>query len=300
MSTPNAADHPGPQPITEPAYPNTKPGDAQSSHVCLANHLDAIPAELRNLPQWLAWREELRQDGTKTKPPKNPHTGLPASPTNPNDWGTFEEAVAAVERHRLDGIGFALTSENGIVGIDLDKCRNPETGELTRMAEQIVGLCASYTEISPSGCGLRIFVRGELPEDGRRQGGFEIYKSARYLTVTGDQLDAVPGYPALLSSAIESRQEAIDGIYSWIAKDAQIAAKARKEDSRFEALWKGDTSEYDHDDSRADLALCNMLAPRCNHDPDQMGRVFRWSGLMRPKWDEKHSTDGRTDRKSVV
>lgn len=64
-----------------------------------------------------------------------------------------------------------------------------------------------------------------------------------------------------------------------------------RQGARFDALMAGDAGD---DHSAADLALCNMLAPRTNWDPERIDRIFRGSGLMRPKWDERHSSDGRT------
>jgi primase-polymerase (primpol)-like protein len=56
--------------------------------------------------------------------------------------------------------------------------------------------------------------------------------------------------------------------------------------AKFARLWRGDTSEYDNDWSRADLALCRMLAYWCDGDRALVDALFRRSGLMRPKWDE--------------
>jgi len=56
------------------------------------------------------------------------------------------------------------------VGIDLDKCRNPETGELEPEAQEIVRRMDSYTEVSPSGTGVHIYVIGTKPEGRCRRG----------------------------------------------------------------------------------------------------------------------------------
>ena len=64
------------------------------------------------------------------------------------------------------------------------------------------------------------------------------------------------------------------------------ASRSRKGTS-FSALMSGDTSAYGGDQSRADQALCNILAFWCGGNPEQIDRIFRQSGLMRDKWDEK-------------
>jgi len=59
-------------------------------------------------------------------------------------------------------------------------------------------------------------------------------------------------------------------------------------------LLLGCISEYANDHSAADLALCNRLAYFCSGDAERVDRLFRNTGLMRPKWDERHASDGRT------
>jgi primase-polymerase (primpol)-like protein len=88
------------------------------------------------------------------------------------------------------GIGFVLTPDDPFAGIDLDHCRDPETGEIEPWASEIVDRFQSYTEISPSGAGIRIFIRGTLPAGkGRHRGRVEVYDRGRFLTVTGQRLE---------------------------------------------------------------------------------------------------------------
>lgn len=110
---------------------------------------------------------------------------------------------------RADGFGYVLSEEDPYVGVDLDGCRNAETGVLDEMARVEIERFSSYTESSPSGTGIRIFCLGELPEGGNRHGKFEIYDHARFLTMTGIP---VPGYENL--TIIESRQSAIEQFHT--------------------------------------------------------------------------------------
>lgn len=142
-----------------------------------------IPDELIDLRRWVTWRLETRK-GKPTKVPYDPYTGHRAASDNPRTWGTFDDAVATYERDDYTGVGFVLG--DGFVGVDLDKCRNPETGEIESWAIQIIGDLDSYSEVSPSGTGIHIIVRGNLPEGGRRKGAIEMYDSKRYFTMTGD------------------------------------------------------------------------------------------------------------------
>jgi hypothetical protein len=77
----------------------------------------------------------------------------------------------------------------GLVGVDLDDCLDPE-GDLKAWARGVVErFFDSYIEISPSGNGLKIWLRGTLPANlpGVQvgDGHIEMYDHARYFTVTG-------------------------------------------------------------------------------------------------------------------
>lgn len=126
------------------------------------------PKELSDLRQWICWR--LEPDPKSDKPrkvPYDPKTGRKASSTNPDTWATLTEAMVAREKYLFTGVGFVFTEECGIVGVDIDHCRN-EDGSFTDVAKAILEKVQSYTEISPSGSGLHIFLRGVMPGKGTR------------------------------------------------------------------------------------------------------------------------------------
>jgi putative DNA primase/helicase len=146
---------------------------------------DGIPEELKARPQWVNWRLEER-NGDFTKVPYTPHTGRRASSTDLLTWGTFDEALAALQNGNYDGIGFVFSSGDPYCGVDLDGCRNPKTGELTAWAKEIVDYLDGYAEVSPSGRGVHVIVRGKTPS--RRRGAIEVYSSERFFTMTGQAL----------------------------------------------------------------------------------------------------------------
>jgi len=76
--------------------------------------------------------------------------------------------------------------------VDLDDCRDPETGVLEPWAADAVATLNSYTEVSPSGTGVKVFVRSVLPAGGRSGGHFEFYDRQRYFTLTGKRLPNTP------------------------------------------------------------------------------------------------------------
>ena len=139
--------------------------------------LENIPEELRQRPQWVVHKEKV--------PYIAGGVGR-ASSTDSLTWRTFEEAVQALRTGRYDGIGFVFSSGDPFAGVDLDKCRDPETGELEEWAEKIVVAFGGYAEASPSGTGVHIIVRGKAPN--KKRGRIEAYSSERFFTVTGEKL----------------------------------------------------------------------------------------------------------------
>jgi putative DNA primase/helicase len=144
--------------------------------------LENIPTAMKSYRHWVCWRLEERDDKL-TKIPYDPLTARHASSTDSRTWRSFDEAVAALEVGEYDGIGFVFSSGDPFTGIDLDKCRNPETGELEPWAAEIVAKSGSYAEASPSGTGVHIIVRGKAPN--KKRGRVEAYSSERYFTMTG-------------------------------------------------------------------------------------------------------------------
>jgi putative DNA primase/helicase len=132
---------------------------------------------IRNLRQWLCWRIEER-DGKPTKVPYSPLTGEKASTTNPENWASYSEAVEAYREHGYDGIGVVFSEDDPFCGVDLDGCLNPETGEIEGWAQEIIEDLDSYTEVSPSGRGVHVLIRGELPPGRNRKGRIEMYDRA--------------------------------------------------------------------------------------------------------------------------
>jgi putative DNA primase/helicase len=275
---------------------DSKPGTAAPQKPTALPVLpEGIPETLRALPRWVGWRYELAK-GKWTKTPVNVWTGNHASSTDPGTWATFEQARAAYRSGGLDGIGIVLAQDGdgpALVGIDLDHCRDPRTGELQPWAQEIISGLDTYAEVTPSSCGVRAFVIGNLPPGRRKRGNVEVYSTGRYLTVTGHRLDGA-------AATVQQRQAELEGFH-WrhLADKPATAATAKTTTAlddtelieragaaangdKFRRLWGGDTSGY-ASHSEADLALCGLLAFWTGPDPERIDRVFRQSGLMRVK-----------------
>jgi putative DNA primase/helicase len=269
---------------------------------------DHVPERIRRVPKWVGWRAEERADTRTgemrlTKVPfRIAEPSRTASVDAPETWGSFEDAVEAYGVGVFDGIGYVLTIDDPVMGVDLDACRDPETGLIETWAAAIVARLRSYTEISPSGRGLRVFLIGLLPGPRRRKGSIELYEDGRYLTVTGHHLAGMP-------TTIEIRLDELDALYADVFPEPATAnghqgrdpepgevnlddedllrrARAASNGADFDRLWAGDASAHDSH-SEADLALCSMLAFWTGRDAARMDRLFRRSGLMRDKWDER-------------
>jgi putative DNA primase/helicase len=156
-----------------------------------------IPEELTERPQWVAWCLEERDDGL-TKVPYVPGTKRRASSTDLMTWKTFDEALAACEDGHYDGVGFVFSSADPFCGIDLDDCRNPQTGEIAPWAQKILNrVQEGYIEISPSGTGAHIILEGtvrdgrtrkDILHNGKYVGRIELYGRRKFFTITGRPL----------------------------------------------------------------------------------------------------------------
>ena len=169
--------------------------------------------DLANNVQWVGWKLTIVDDKSK-KVPVSPLTGRQAAVTNPTHWGTFEEAYNFAISSDGNGVGYVLSGLDGIVCIDLDKVLNPDNGEMEAWASDVVQAFDTYTEISPSGTGLHLWLRGKPPGDRCRTSGIEIYSKKRFITITGLWLGADDRYKHLVSSdEIEERQAALERLY---------------------------------------------------------------------------------------
>lgn len=202
-----------------------------------------IPDELRTLPQWVTWRIEKRE-GKDTKVPYQTN-GKPASSTDPKTWTTFAAASGASRN-----VGFVFTKAAGYVGIDFDRCRDPKSQVTEAWALAIIKELDSYTELSQSGTGWHVIIRGSLPPEGRhpQASRVEMYDSSRYFCMTGivqNQL-GLPTIEARDVSALHARMMRRE----FVAKKAVAKRNADEsaEDYRLigEAFKECRTTNADH------------------------------------------------------
>src|SRR5690242_3986740 len=302
--------------------------DPARERVRLRSHVqqlrEQLPRELFDMTRWVLWKYETR-GGKATKVPWTVDGRRRAHADKPETWGDWIDAAAYCESEAailsgVAGIGFMLGE--GIVGIDLDDCRDPDTGAITEeWLARIIALMDTYGESSPSGAGVHLLCRGTIPGERRRRGSVEMYEGGRFFTMTGYRLPDA-------RDSIAERQRELEAVYARVFDEGEKQTKSRatvsprfagpsgggldddhalimrasgaSNGAKFARLWAGDTTGYageSHEGhSEADLALCMMLAFYTGSDPHRMDRLFRQSGLMRDKWDEKRGalTYGQT------
>jgi putative DNA primase/helicase len=256
-----------------------------------------VPDLLRAKPNWVVWGVV----GEPLKAPFQPDSLLrlqtvPAKSGVPDTWGGFEQAALCVSKGLARGIGYEF-SGGDIYGVDLDHVID-DSGIVTPEAREIVAQLNSYTEVSPSGHGLHIFVTAEGVNitRHRKQGGFvEIYSNARYFTVTGNvygdfvrinersaELQIIhdryllpePQRAAVPPCSVDSPQGADEDLQRGLMKDPVLRA-----------CWNGERRRGD--ESASDQALMNKLAYWCNADPQAMIAAFLQSPYFAGK-DEAH------------
>lgn len=270
-----------------------------------------FPKELCDKKQWVCWRLEPDPDGGKPrKVPYNAVTGYKAQSNNPKSWSDYATAVDALERYGYTGIGYMFVKSDNIVGVDIDHCYNPETGEFNEIATAILAKQPTYAEFSPSGDGVHLYFKGEQPSGSSKNSdnGVEMYNAGRYFTVTGKQLPSAPDiiaegtdtlawiHATYIQKPKKQKAKKKSVAIPTEMTDEELLEKAKSSDDSeaFTALLEGNWQGAFPSQSEADMAFCRKLAFWSGKNKEQMNRIFKSSGLYRQKWNEKHHASGAT------
>lgn len=261
-----------------------------------------IPEALKALNNWCVWKLEQCRDGRNTKIPYS-RTGHKASSTNRASWNTFDTMTQYLsEKGKLfSGLGFMIS--DGLIFIDIDHCIATDGSIDERGKDVLSAFPESYAEISQSGEGLHILTRGRIPKCfNNRKCGVEMYDASRFVAITGNAIQALEPteeqdgidycfnkYSTRTGNTIGTYSEPLQtGISTnsdkWVISHAMNIQGQQGRD--FRTLFEGDTSAYESA-SEADQALCTLLAFWTDRDMAQMDRIFRQSGLYRPKWERQ-------------
>lgn len=279
-----------------------------------------IPAELKSSCRFCVWKFEKR-NGQKTKMPYNPANGDRARINDLRTFADFKTTLVTYAMGGYDGIGIAVGS--GIGAFDIDHCIR-EDGTLNDTADTVLSIFpTAYVEKSPSGKGLRGFFH--VPEDyvydktvyyiNNRSKGLEVYMPGatnRFVTVTGDvyRTGEIPNDETAMTTLLNTLMKRNKQVqqthfqhHSYLDDEAVIAhANEASNSEKFKKLFAGEWEDLYGSQSDADMAFLSILAFWCGCDEEQMDRIFRTSGLMRPKWDRKQagSTYGAISIRNTV
>ena len=264
---------------------------AQTEGDNVPTHAESLEP-LMAIPNWVAWKREDR-NGKVTKVPVNPRTGAYASVTKPATWGTYEDAKRRASSKGLAGVGFVLVEADGYVCVDLDHVRDIETGVIDPDALGIVNLLGTYTEVSPSGEGLHLWMRATIPAGGNRkplpaigsrERGIEIYGQGRYMTVTFAPVDGHGGPINRRNSELASVHARFIAAPAWSPPipapsdpwESEVAASSG--DSPRKAMSRAPESSDGGAKARGNTAPTTEHARRQDSDPVQASASMTATG----------------------
>lgn len=241
--------------------------------------------------QWVLWKLEIKNE-KPTKVPYQIDNITKADSTNPKTWSRF--------RHVRDKskIGFVFTKNDPFLFIDLDHVLDANGKIIYEWARDIVNSIDSYTEISPSGDGLHVFVIAEMPQEIMHKTVFsngsklEVYFSERYSTVTKNIFNGRNNMRkcdvSILKQYAKAKQknDSIDTIDYHNRKsflnEQEIISKLE-----YKGDWLAMRSE-DADYSSQDNSLLCSIAFYSNGDSEMIERVFNQHDFSkRDKWKKR-------------
>src|SRR5699024_3177252 len=219
-------------------------------------------------------------------------------------WADYKSACVALKKYNANGLGFFFKPP--FMGIDIDDVpdeieRFKKGGSSENIVSEFYEAMNSYAEISPSGNGIHIILKGSIPGERRRKGNVEMYDSGRFFTMTGNTLGKYTHINRASESAIEriykkyiepksnviqfeNREPGISHDLSEMEIVSRILES--KQGDLFKLFMNNGWKEKYESQSEADLAFANILAFWCARDFSKMDNLFRQSSLYRKKWDE--------------
>lgn len=254
--------------------------------------MELFPAEIKQYPQWaiadhdkkpLVWDNDIGRL-------------MAADVTDPDMLMTFESAKACAAHYGKPYIGFVLTERDPFTCIDLDvknSTNEPDpkkhtTPEQLHRFEQIMTTFDTYTEVSRSGLGVHLWLRGNIGK-GRRRDGVEVYSMERFIICTGKPVYNKPvesrdAYLTMLVNEIDLQRKTYEielVEVDPVEDDATIHQRALEADNgdKYARLFNGEWVEMGFpSQSEADLALISMYAFYTESN-EQCRRLFRYSAL---------------------
>ncbi len=247
-----------------------------------------IPAALKSLPQWVLWKEG-----------KVPYSvnGTPAKANDSSTWSSYEDVVRVYERGGYEGIGFEFSADDGLVGIDLDGCCDLAEGAIEPWAREILDTLDTYAEVSPSGNGIKLFVKAKLVSSWRKvhvdgankvcdkEPGIELYDSVRYFTVTGNVCkgrDCEPRERQAELDALVAKYQPKQTVHIDFASNTAVVERARKYLATMPVAIDG---QRGHDVTYR--TACVLVQGFALDRGDALGLLAEWNQGCQPPWNER-------------
>jgi putative DNA primase/helicase len=290
--------------------------------IATGGRVNPAVAELAGIPRWVVWKlEHVKGRPKPTKVPYLPAARKKASSTDSRTWNDFDTCWrSAFVDGAAPGIGVVVDGSDDLMAADLDDCIVvPETLTITAEASEIVQLLNSYTEVSPSGSGLRVFFYsprdavdwghdGKAPKGGRaityKGEKLELYRFGRFLTVTGSHLPGTPETindvaPEIIARLLDppgrkpnggantGAAEHLDGIPEPSEELRARFKAALRADADLREVWRGEAPPAGADQTRSawDLKLAGALRR-------QSGFTLQDFAAIASRWQHGKGADG--------
>lgn len=267
---------------------------------------ESLPKEIIQKGLFCGWK--LTDRG---KVPYNLRTGELAKANDKTTFASYIEVLTSYENWvkkdtngKLIG-GFGLGIFNGISAVDIDHCVD-ENGEPNEMAQDIIDFFQSYTELSPSGTGIRILFKTNLKDFdssqyyiNKRDIGLEIYiegVTSKFVTITGNtmlsselrEIEEAELYSNVLNKYMRKQTKKQSNCAKSVIKASDVNLDVFiQRDTKLNELWYKAATGAGGTESEDDLALCSKLAFYLQRDFDAIYNAFINSPYFNSK-DDAH------------
>lgn len=259
---------------------------------------DLVPDELKERNQWIVWKI-IQKQGRDVKVPFQP-SGVTARTDDPSTWSSFEECLEVVGKYA--GLGYVFSEGDPYCGIDFDSCFDPDTKVTSGWAKEWIAKLKSYSEVSPSGTGIKVWVKARFPfGNGKnvklknqpaikgKTAGIEAYDHGRYFAVTGSRLGGLSNNP-------EPRQDELNELYEYFFKadspgrepepdkvsKSSVIERARRYIDRIDGAVSGEAGH-----NQTFKTACVLLHGFNMGRAESFVLLSEWNKKCQPPWSDK-------------
>lgn len=249
-----------------------------------------IPDELKKRKQWVCWK---LVGADKRKVPFQP-SWQPASSTDKSTWNSYEDCLA-----QSDKIGFVFTPDDPYIGVDLDGCRDAKTGVIESWAWDVLENFATYSEVSPSNTGVKLWGifdgvwkhKNKVDFEGTHC-GVEVYQTGRFFCVTGkviagfETIENITGGMEWFSEKFKMQKEELpQAVYVRKASSSSVVERASAYVSKIPPAI-----EKQGGHNRAFHVACVLVNGFMLDQADARSVFMEFNARCQPPWSESEIT----------